>query len=82
MKQLTKQQLDDLAYDKLLKVVNENIDGMTERLSACFNDKENIATLIVHVLAVYKAEIMKECNQILAETLYDIFYEGKETRNE
>lgn len=82
MKQLNKKQLDDLVYDKLLKAVEANIDGMTERLSACFKDTENLATMIVHVLAVYKAEIMKECSQMLVETLCDIFYEEGEKQSE
>ena len=55
---------------------------MTERLSACFKDADNLATVIVHVLAVYKAEIMKECSQMLVETLYDVIYEEGEEQGE
>lgn len=78
MKQLSKEQLKELVYNKAIKVAEENVDILTERLTTCVKDTDNLATVIVNILAVYKAEIVKECSQTLTETLHTIFYEGKE----
>lgn len=75
MKQLTKEQLTDLVYDSCKKTMELNLDSMQERLQDSIKGSEgNCAEWIVKLVVAYGAEIMSGCNQVLAETLYNILY--------
>lgn len=75
MKQLTKEQLTDLVKGNCKKIIGLNIDGMVERVQESIKDsRDNCGDLMVKFVVAYCSEIMNECNQVLAETLYDILY--------
>ena len=74
MKQLTKEQLTDLVHDKARKIAEQNIDIMTQKISKSLEGVNDFNIAIVNAIAVYGAEIEKECCQTVAETLYEILY--------
>ncbi len=75
MKQLTKEQLTEMVHDNCKKIIDLNMDGMAERLTESIKRSgNNCSELMVKLIVAYGAEIMTECNQVLAETLYNILY--------
>ena len=75
MKQLAKEQLTEMVHENCKKIIGLNIDGMAERVQESIKDSgDNCGDLMVKLIVAYGAEIMNECNQVLAETLYDILY--------
>lgn len=74
MKQLTKEQLIELIYDKARKIAEQNIDIMTQNISKSLEGVNDFNIAIVNAMAVYGAEIKKECCKSVAETLYEILY--------
>lgn len=73
MKQLTKEQLIDLIFDNCKKVTELNSEGLGERVSDYIENENDFTIAIIKAMAAYGAEIKKECCNILAETLYDVF---------
>lgn len=78
MRQLNKKQLESLVYDTTIKVFKSNMDDMNKNVSNAVKDVDDFSIAIVNAMAVYGAEIVKECNQILIETLYNVIYERHE----
>ena len=74
MKQLTKEQLAEMIHDKARKIAEQNIDIMTQNISKSLEGVNDFNIAIVNAMAVYGAEIEKECCQTFAEILYDILY--------
>ena len=75
MKQLTKEQLTEMVHENCKKIIGLNIDGMAERVQESIKGSgDNCGDLMVKFVVAYGSEIMNECNQVLAETLYDILY--------
>ena len=75
MRQLTKEQLTEMVHDNCKKVIDLNMNGMTERLLESIKGSgDNCSELMVKLVVAYGAEIMNECNQVLSETLYNILY--------
>lgn len=79
MKQLTKEQLTEMVYDSCKKTMALNLDGIKDHLQDSIKGSEsNCAEWIVKLIVAYGAEIMNGCNQVLAETLYNILYADSE----
>ncbi|MCI8861573.1 MAG: hypothetical protein HFI20_03670 [Lachnospiraceae bacterium] len=74
MKQLTKEQLEELAYKITVKVAEDNLDNMTKHVLDSIKDVSDFNIAIVNAMAVYGAEIEKECSRVIADVLYDMFY--------
>ena len=75
MKQLTKEQLINLVNDNCNEMIKLNKNGMTERILDSIKESgDNCSDLMVKLIVAYGIEIMRACNQVLAETLYDIMY--------
>lgn len=78
MKQLSKEQLENYVYDTALEVSKSNLNDLNKNISNAVKETNDFSFAIVNALAVYGAEIIKECSQVLVETLYNIFYEEGE----
>lgn len=75
MKQLTKEQLTEMVHDNCKKIIDLNLDGMTERLlESIKGDGDNCSDLMVKFVVAYGVEIINACNQVFSETLYNILY--------
>lgn len=75
MKQLTKEQLVNLVNDNCKEMIKLNKNGMTERiLNSIKGSGDNCSDLMIKLVVAYGAEIMQACNQVFAETLYNILY--------
>ena len=75
MKQLTKEQLTEMVHDNSKKIIDLNMDGMTERLLESIKGTgDNCSDVMVKFVLAYGAEMMNACNQVLSETLYNILY--------
>lgn len=79
MKRLTKEQLTEMVYDNCKRTMELNLDRMKDRLQDSVKGSEgNCAEWIVKLVVAYGAEIMSGCNQVFAETLYNILYADSE----
>lgn len=74
MKQLTKKELINLIHNKAREIAERNIDNMTQNISKSLEGVNDFNIAIVNAMAVYGAEIEKECCKAIAEILYDILY--------
>ncbi len=78
MKRLTKKELKNLIHDNMRVIARQNIDTMTQNISKSLEGINDFNIAIVNAMAVYGAEIEKECCQTVAETLYEILYSEDE----
>jgi hypothetical protein len=75
LKQLSKDQLIDLVFDRCNKIAIKN----SEEFGQCMSDlsKETQgdgAEMIVKFVTAYGNEMRRECCQTIAEILYDVLY--------
>ena len=82
MKRLSKEQLKNQVYDTAIEVFKSNMDDMNKNVANAVKDVDDFSIAIVNAMAAYGAEIIKESNQILVETLYNVIYEGEEEQSE
>lgn len=75
MKQLTKEQLIDLVFDKCAEIALSNIEQIKENILNEIKGSENNGNeILVKFVTAYGNEIGRVCCQTIAETLYDILY--------
>jgi len=75
MKELTKEQLIDLVFDKCNEIAIENSGKFEQRVSDIVKESQNNgAKMIVDFVTVYGNEIRKVCCQTFAEILYEVLY--------
>ena len=74
MKQLTKEQLTEMVYGTMVKVYRSNEENLMKEICDSGKETDNPCLKIVSARGVFGAEIMRECSQVLIETLYDILY--------
>lgn len=74
MKQLTKEQLTEMVYGTMVNVYRTNEDNLMKEILNSGKETDNPCLKIVNVMGVFGAEIMRECSEVLIETLYDILY--------
>ncbi len=75
MKQLEKDQLIDLVFDKCTELVQLNSEKIKEGIMNDIKSAENNwVEMIVKFVAAYGNEIRRECCQMFAEVLYEVLY--------
>ncbi len=75
MKQLTKEQLIDLVFDKCAVIVQSNAEQIKEDIwNEIKGSEDNWIEMLVAFVIAYGNEIRRECCQNFAEILYDILY--------
>ena len=75
MKELSKEQLIDLVFNKCGKIVQSNADQMKERILDYIKESENNWNeMLIKFVTAYGDEMRRVCCQTVAETLYDILY--------
>ena len=75
MKQLTKEQLIDLVFNKCAVIVQSNAEQIKESiLNNIKGAEDDWSKMIVAFVIAYGDEIKRECCQTFAEILYDILY--------
>lgn len=75
MKQLTKEQLIDLVFDKCAEIILSNVEQIKENILNEIKGSENNGNeTLVKFVTAYGNEMRRECCQTIAETLYDILY--------
>lgn len=75
MKDLTKDQLIDLVFNKCAEIVLSNAEQIKENILNDINESEsNGNEILVKFVAAYGNEMRRVCCQTIAETLYDILY--------
>ena len=75
MKQLSKDQLIDLVFDRCNKIAIENSEEFGKRMSDLAKETQgNGAEMIVKFVTAYGNEMRGECCQTIAEILYDVLY--------
>ena len=75
MKQLSKDQLIDLVFDRCNKIAIKNSEEFGERMSNLSKEVQGDgAVMIIKFVTAYGNEMRRECCQTVAEILYDILY--------
>ena len=75
MKQLTKEQLIDLVFDKCAEIILSNAEEIKENISNEIKGSENNGNeILVKFVTSYDNEMRRVCCQTIAETLYDVLY--------
>lgn len=75
MKDLTKDQLIDLVFNKCGEIVLSNAEQIKENILNDINESEsNGNEILVKFVVAYGNEMRRVCCQTIAETLYDILY--------
>lgn len=75
MKQLTKDQMTDLVFDRCNEIAIRNSEKLEQRISDLVKEsQDNGAKIIVNFVTVYGNEMRKECCQAVAEVLYEVLY--------
>lgn len=75
MKQLTKEQLIDLVFDKCAKIMLSNVEQIKGNILNEIKGSENNGNeTLVKFVTAYGNEMRRACCQTIAETLYDILY--------
>ena len=75
MKQLTKEQLIDLVFNKCAVLVKSNAEQIKESiLNDIKGSEDDWSKIILAFVIAYGNEMRRECCQTFAEILYDIHY--------
>ena len=75
MKQLSKDQLIDLVFDRCNKIAIKNSEEFGQRMSGLAKETQgNGAEMIINFVTAYGNEMSRECCQTVAEILYDVLY--------
>lgn len=75
MKQLEKDQLIDLVFDRCNEIAIKNSEKFEQRISELVEEsQDNGYEMLVKFVTTYGNEIRRECCQTIAEILYDILY--------
>lgn len=75
MKDLTKEQLIDLVFNKCNEIAIKNSEKFEQHISDIVKESQNNgAKMTVDFVMAYGNEIRRECCQTFAEILYDILY--------
>ncbi len=75
MKQLSKDQLIDLVFDRCNKIAIKNSEEFGQRMSDLSKETQGDgAEMIVKFVTAYGNEMRRECCQTIAEILYDVLY--------
>lgn len=75
MKELTKDQLTDLVFERCNKIAIKNSAEFGERMSGLAKKTQNDgAKMMIEFVTAYGNEMRRECCQAVAEILYDVLY--------
>ena len=75
MKQLTKEQLIDLVFNKCAVIVQSNAEQIKEDIwNELKGSEDNWTEMLVKFVIAYGNEIKRECCQTFAVILYDVLY--------
>ena len=75
MKQLTKEQLIDLVFNKCAEIVQSNAEQIKEDIwNEIKGSEDNWNEMLVKFIIAYGNEMRREYCQAFAEILYDILY--------
>lgn len=76
MKQLSKEELTDLVFNKCQEIAIKNSEEFGKRmLNLADEKKDHGVEMIVEYITAYGNEMRKECCQTIAEVLYDVLYD-------
>lgn len=74
MKQLEKDQLIDLVFDKCAEIVQLNAEKIKEDIMNEMKGAENDIELLAKFVTAYGNEMRRECCQTFAEILHEVLY--------
>ena len=69
MKQLTKEQLSDMVHDNMVSIYKSNKDELMKKVADCGKGEDDPYIAIGNAMGVLGVEILRECSQVLVETL-------------
>ena len=78
MKKLSKEQVENLVYEKTREAFDTNQDNMVKNIIGSIKEGENCSTAIIKAMMALYAEMIKKFDQILIETLSNIIFDGEE----
>lgn len=75
MKELTKEQLIDLVFDKCEEIAKNNSEKFKQHISDIIKESgSDGAKLLITFTTAYGNEMRKECCQTVAEILHEVLY--------
>ena len=75
MKELTKEQLTNLVFNRCAGNIQSNAEQIKENILKYLEGSEdNCNEIIVKFVIAYGSEMRRECCQIFAEILYEVLY--------
>ena len=78
MKKLSKEQLENLVYEKTRKSFEVNRDNVIKNVTGSIEEGDNCSTAIIKAMVALNAEMINKFDRILIETLSDITCEEEE----
>ena len=78
MKKLSKEQLENLVYEKTREFFEVNRDNVIKNVTGSIEEGDNCSTAIIKAMVALNAEIINKFDRILIETLSDIICEEEE----
>ena len=78
MKKLSKEQLENLVYEKTREAIEINRDNIIKNVTGSIEEGDNCSTAIIRAMVALYAEMINKFDQILIETLSDIICDGEE----
>lgn len=78
MKKLSKEQVENLVYEKTKEAFDTNRDNVIRNITGSIEEGENCSTAIIKAMMALYTEMINKFDQILIETLSDIVCDGEE----
>ena len=78
MKKLSKEQLENLVYEKTREVIETNRDNVIKNVTGSIEEGDNCSTAIIKAMVALYAEMINKFDRILIETLSGIICEEEE----
>ena len=78
MKKLSKEQLENLVYEKTREVIETNRDNVIKNVTGSIEEGDNCSTAIIKAMVALYGEMINKFDRILIETLSDIICAGEE----
>lgn len=78
MKKLSKEQLENLVYEKTREFFEVNRDNVIKNVTGSIEEDDNCSTAIIKAMVALNAEMINKFDRILIETLSDIICEEEE----
>ena len=78
MKKLSKEQLENLVYEKTKEAFDTNRDNIVKNITGSIEEGDNCSTAIIKAMVALYGEMINKFDRILIETLNDIICEEEE----